>query len=402
MHKFIISVVFLCFNCTISFAQLTKENAAQIKNYIQTSLITSKLKSEVKQKSDADNVIKVIVSNAINSPILYDTLSRALVANHFEGTKSKMLDPINAINIKSDLSIQDFLKSYFDSLNLVLNIEQKKQLNFESERIRLQDEVIKSFISDKTTAQVQPQTLNEESQEETIPNTESKGFFSFSNFNFFTALPILLLALLLGYIINKMKEINNKNKELDGRIDRRVKKENSGTNSYGHSNQNNLSNNINDKQITNAINKSDFISELNNSISILKKKVSDMEGNSTTILQNNNSVQVTTDNLKEDVFYMMKPVDNYFLDSNKSISKAETAYKFTLHKNRIEADFEIHTTGLDVKEMIRRSESYLKSGCNEENISNANSSNVITKTKGLVALQDGKWIIKNKAFIRYE
>lgn len=103
-----------------------------------------------------------------------------------------------------------------------------------------------------------------------------------------------------------------------------------------------------------------------------------------------------------EIFYMTGPVNNYFPTAAKSMRKEDTVYKFIISANRQEATFEIHTAGAPVNEIVKRNESYLKPACEEENLPDNNTKNIITIKKGNAVLEGDKWVIKTKAVIRYE
>lgn len=103
-----------------------------------------------------------------------------------------------------------------------------------------------------------------------------------------------------------------------------------------------------------------------------------------------------------EIFYMAKPVENYFPVSAKSTSPADTVYRFKVGSNSNTATYEVHTLGAPLNEIIKRSETYLIAGCVEDNISNEQTKRITTLKDGTVKLENNKWIITNKALIRYE
>jgi len=101
-------------------------------------------------------------------------------------------------------------------------------------------------------------------------------------------------------------------------------------------------------------------------------------------------------------FYMTGPTNNYFPSSAKSSRRENTVYKFTLQPGGNEARFELHTTGASISEIIKVIESYIKPACDEENLPSSNIRNIVTRKQGVAILDNEKWIIKDKAVIRYE
>lgn len=101
-------------------------------------------------------------------------------------------------------------------------------------------------------------------------------------------------------------------------------------------------------------------------------------------------------------FYMTGPTNNYFPSSARSNNRENTVYKFVLQPGGNEAMFEVHTTGASISEIIKVIESYIKPACDEENLPLSSTRNIVTRTPGRAILENEKWIIKDKAVIRYE
>jgi hypothetical protein len=99
---------------------------------------------------------------------------------------------------------------------------------------------------------------------------------------------------------------------------------------------------------------------------------------------------------------MKYPVENSFSNNHKSLTKENTIYKFFLKANKSEADFEIHTDGVKIDEILSMAEQTIKRGCDEDNNPSNSTKNIKTITKGIVSLEGDKWVIKRKALIRYE
>lgn len=103
-----------------------------------------------------------------------------------------------------------------------------------------------------------------------------------------------------------------------------------------------------------------------------------------------------------DVFYMAGPVNNYFPNSAKSLTKDNTVYRFKVSSNKQDAEFELHTSGAPINEIVQLAESYIKAACDEENLPSYPVKNIVTRKAGQAILEGDKWIIKSKALIRYE
>ena len=103
-----------------------------------------------------------------------------------------------------------------------------------------------------------------------------------------------------------------------------------------------------------------------------------------------------------EIFYMTFPVGNYFPITAKSDSRDNTIYRFKVRPGKTEADFEVHTGGATMQELIGLVQTYIKPACDEENMPSPQVTGIITRQPGLAVLEDDKWIIKKKALIRYE
>jgi hypothetical protein len=111
---------------------------------------------------------------------------------------------------------------------------------------------------------------------------------------------------------------------------------------------------------------------------------------------------VTRKEPEEEVFYMAGPVNNYFPLTGKSFTKENTVYRFVVKGNKQEANYELHTSGAPVNEILSMIESYVKPACDEENLPGGTVKNIITRVPGVAVLEGDKWMIKTKALIRYE
>ncbi len=172
------------------------------------------------------------------------------------------------------------------------------------------------------------------------------------------------------------------------------------------------------KEIERAIADSNVIAELNQAIGKLQLRVSQLEGKGAALgvapastpampMREKNKLKVVEAEKPKpvdgaDVFYMAGPVNNYFPNSAKSLTKDNTVYRFKVSANRQDAEFELHTSGAPINEIVQLAESYIKAACDEENLPNYPVKNIITKKAGQAVLDGDKWIIKSKALIRYE
>jgi hypothetical protein len=179
------------------------------------------------------------------------------------------------------------------------------------------------------------------------------------------------------------------------------------------------------REIERAIANSNVLAELNDAIGKLQLRVSQLEGKGAVTsstaggsaasaisapgmpMREKNKLKVVEAEKARpvdgaDVFYMAGPVNNYFPNSAKSFTKDNTVYRFKVSANRQDAEFELHTSGAPINEIVQLAESYIKAACDEENLPSYPVKNIITKKAGQAILDGDKWIIKSKALIRYE
>jgi TolA-binding protein len=102
-------------------------------------------------------------------------------------------------------------------------------------------------------------------------------------------------------------------------------------------------------------------------------------------------------------FYMGVPLDNSFLINSKSdkYKEGNTMYKFNIGRVQNEAEFEFISDGETIKFIQNNSLEVVRPACKFENEPSNNTSRVITTEKGKARFQDDKWIIIDKAKIRF-
>ena len=168
---------------------------------------------------------------------------------------------------------------------------------------------------------------------------------------------------------------------------------------------------IDRREIEKLIADSRVLGDLSQAISGLQQRLSELEGKITAprpVVRDAPQVVSrpeparTEPTRPADIFYMAGPVNNYFPNSAKSLTRDNTVYQFKVSGNQQEAEFELHTLGAPVMEIIRSAQSYIKPACDEENLPHNNVRNIVTIKKGRAVLEGDKWLIKNKALIRYE
>ena len=155
-------------------------------------------------------------------------------------------------------------------------------------------------------------------------------------------------------------------------------------------------------EFENFLNNSSAFREFHKAITDLQKQSSVIPQHPiVSVNQASNQAPIPTSNTSN-VFYMKFPVENYFSDNYKSLTKENTIYRFYPKPNKSEAEYEIHTEGVKIDEIISMVERTIKTGCDEENNPSNNTRNIKTINKGIVSLEGDKWVIKRKALIRYE
>ena len=153
---------------------------------------------------------------------------------------------------------------------------------------------------------------------------------------------------------------------------------------------------------------SKVLMELKQAVGKLQQQVAQLEGRKGKVVEPIRGKPVMTVAaapaavVPSDVFYMAGPVNNYFPNSAKSLTKDNTVYRFKLSANQQEAEYELHTQGAPIMEIVQLAESYIKAACDEENLPGNPVKNILTKRLGQAILEGDKWVIKRKALIRYE
>ncbi|MDP1810809.1 MAG: hypothetical protein Q8K66_05320 [Sediminibacterium sp.] len=405
---------FLCLLLTIlSFGQVTQEAINKSRDYINYKLTNYCIEKFVsspdgqKNKIVYDSIKTNLTTKTLADASNYNTLS-AQLSNRFDKVKIKLSENINKLAF-SELSN----KSLEESANIIISKTFDVYKTQYGTKFPIEDAAMKSnlekevteFLKKAVPPVVPPTTPNvspdiaanptgNKIQNETKNN--EKGFFSLSHLNFWNLLSLLLV---IGVLIFCIFQISN----IRDRIDRIKKIADDDTTPNRFLQHDSFSKNVNKSDVEEFIQKSDKISKLNDAISKLQHRISILEYSSAIpnqVIQKQQPTEIYTN--ADEVFYMMKPVDDYFPNSNKSYQKNDTVYKFTVKSNKTEALFEIHTGGAPVNDIAKRNEAYIKPACEEENMPGSPVNNIITKRKGVASLEGDKWIIKSKAVIRYE
>lgn len=126
------------------------------------------------------------------------------------------------------------------------------------------------------------------------------------------------------------------------------------------------------------------------------------ELNKKTVLENFAKEKKQAKERKTMKIYFVKPIENGFPVELQATDVQGTVYEININDDEKTATFLIHTLGANVSEIVRRSEIYLKPGCIEQNFPDKETTDIITEKPGSLILEDNKWIITEKAIIRYE
>jgi hypothetical protein len=218
-------------------------------------------------------------------------------------------------------------------------------------------------------------------------------------FDFWVLLPMLLV---IGFGMVVWRRLNSMKEELKSR-----KRElRSFTDNYGKGGGAALRPpGVDRREVEKILVDSKVLAELRTAVGRLQQQVAALEGRNVKPVEPVKPkpvVAAATLGVTADVFYMAGPVNNYFPNSAKSLTKDNTVYRFKLSANQQEAEYELHTQGAPIMEIVQLAESYIKAACDEENLPGNPVKNILTKRSGQAILEGDKWVIKRKALIRYE
>jgi hemoglobin-like flavoprotein len=401
MRKIIILFSFFLFSIHFSNAQVCdKINCDNVKNYINIKIIEETVKIYPEGKALEEYFKK----NTIETPLNYSEFVNILNSNNLSQTREKLGDVINSLKIKTDYTKDEFASRLMDEIASKLNEKQKKASNFETLKVKLINE-INTYLNDKITDPVTDnnsrtyQDTNDYEEGQIAENqnaeTEKPGFFSFSNLNLFTLLSLLIPILLFIILWARVNELFKKNERRKEEIKNKQDLTNS---SQRESNSSQISKSEFETLLSNSRIFNDFHSAIEN---LQKQTVFNPQQSTVSTNQSTHQAPIPSTN-SSDIFFMKYPVENSFSNNHKSLTKENTIYKFLLKGNKTEAEFEIHTEGVKIDEIISMVERTIKTGCDEDNNPSNNTRNIKTLNKGIVSLEGDKWVIKRKAIIRYE
>ncbi|THU39443.1 hypothetical protein FAM09_13135 [Niastella caeni] len=408
MKKLLLLLMVLVANIGCIARQTNEPALKKAKDYINYKitywvLVERKKANAVKEK-DLDSIKSEIGNITIDNVTDFQTLSKTLGVK-FKTAFDNITNPINNIEVRqyasyppADAADQltqrcfEELKTHYPGIYDAIVIHQEALTK-----------TVAQYLVEKT-----PPPPGEQETTETIPkeivNAQNdppppQSFnMLYLVLNFVSILAVIALFLYLRKEKSKMEqrlqpfdEFLQSEKET---VSRRRKDE------FLSSLNNNNKAPLNGEDIEKTIEGSNCFQTLTAEVKVLKKLLDQNNKGNRSMYDNSEHLMGKTDPM--DIFYMSGPVNNYFPNSAKSLKKEGTVYKFTVSKNKQEASFETHTAGAPVSEIVKRIESYIKPACDEDNLPDLNTKNIITKKRGTAILEGDKWVIKTKAVIHYE
>jgi len=411
MRKFILLLNILFLTNFMAKARSEKPNYTGIKNYINAKIIYELIKSDTNSKK----INSLFLNNTLENPVDYKVLVDNLNANKFADTRGKICDKINSISIDTISNTVDFGTAILDSIEHRLNDKQKGNCNFNQLKEVLKKEVngfVKSKMpkdpmedgdGKKTASDIQGPSHPQKNNEKDV---DKPSFFSLSNFNLFTLLgillPIIIFLILIDRILDQKRYINSLDNSNTKRKNEIAELQSKDPRFQSLNTGNSNSKLEFDRYMDNSRVINDFrmaIEKLQSEVAMASQSTLSSGNRSNQNTQSHNSPSGTSD-----IFYMKYPVENSFSNAHKSMTRENTIYKFYLKPNKTEAEFEIHTEGVKIEEILSMVERAIKTGCEERNFPSSTTKNIITvpNGRGLVSLEGDKWVIKQKAVIKYE
>ncbi len=424
MRKLFLSVVIILITSHLLSAQICDTvNCNAIKDYVTAKITQAFLIDFIKpitktSKIDSLNYKKIepfFNTNKIETPLKYSELANCLNKNNFTTTNQKLASLINSsdINLSQITNSENIATIIIDQLLSKLDAGQIYKINnlgtFKNDLIKELNSYISNKLNKSNTNLLNTKGItNDQSNEKNKLVNESNTTNSFfSNFNFYNLigliLPVIFFIIIIFKDINYRKEQNIKIKDLHDKIDFELnKRENNGGGRHNNNTINSQTKSITKEEFDILLGRSVAFEAFQDQFEKLRRDIVDINQKKENLSQvpkiENN---ITEQNINPDIFYMTKPVENYFPVQAKSTNPSETVYKFTIGHNKLTAEYVIHTLGAPISEIIKRSETYLVPGCTEENSTFSSAKKIETKRPGKVQLEGDKWVILEKAIIRY-
>lgn len=402
MKKYKALLIFftVLFNINL-YSQANKEEIIKARDYTTYKLIEKFINNlKITNNADIKNEYSIIIDsfkiNSFEESITLtklETLSNKFASlkklKIFEKVKNLSLDNLdNHTNkeISNDL-VTNIQKAYND-LNLPNRIDLSAfKLDIENNL----DQISKKRIEKDNLKNTEANNEVDSNKESVSVNPNSTSFFSVDGFNIWNFISILLGLTSIILVIFLPKKV----------IVQTSKHQNNNESTQSTSQVNSM----NPIEFEKMIRKSSLIEDIAKNVYLLKNanNLINLGETYSTSKQDISSFNQDS-NVNNNIFYIYKPIENYFSRTNVQTSKKDTLYKFIINThNKNEATFEIITDGaLPTSEITKRIETLIKPACEEENAPTDIVRNIFTKRKGIVILEGDKWVIKSKALIRYE
>lgn len=274
-------------------------------------------------------------------------------------------------------------------------------------------EKIDAYLAEAAAAPVTAAVATPVTETPRVPavGDDAPGFFSTQHLSFWNLLAILLGIGTIVLLLISREKIRNKQDKFELLLDKVGNEEKKKTltdampnNTYdqpGASSRKKNNTIFDHPSLDQQLQNNDIIKNLSREINDLKQALVAME-NKTKSKPAPEVAPAPAPQVPDNIFFMAGPVGNYFPANAKSMTRDNTVYRFTVKDNRQEANYEIHTTGAPLNEIVSMRESYIVPACVEENIPGASVRGIKTTRPGTAILEGDKWIIKTKANIAYE
>jgi hypothetical protein len=399
MRRLLILAMTVAFALTTS-AQVNVADLRKARDYVNAKvtylMLSEYTKKDHSVQSKWEAVKPVLEANSIDNVLPYNMLSNAL-AKGFSNTNLKLSDRINRIEIESDTSgsSENATTSLIDGAFQILNKSYPDIYDVvQGNKASLAEDVKKLLPKEVKQKVVQNQLISQNN--DLKGNEEEPGFFSLKYFNFWTLITLLIPIAAIAFVFFSVKTRLDRHRE---EINRLIE-----TKGYQGTMTANFSSPTNRdfQQYKSAID--ERIIQINKAIELINRDMNAtyLSNYGVKAEQKNISTPLTEPKVHENVFYMSSPSYNYFPLTAKSTNKENTLYKFITKGNKNEAEFEVINDGAPITQAASHASNYFEPACNAENFPNSNVSRIITTAPGKASFDGEKWIINNKAEIRYE
>lgn len=331
-----------------------------------------------------------------------DRLNKQITIKYLETLKNPS-DSLNLIDLKKSISIHKFdINGFFllldkhhfkktkDNLSIKVDsiknlVAKKKDINLFFQKI--EDAELKSInvINDffiKERSKLAPNFRKENNNKRNYNLSNNEDFI----FNTILFIVCFLVILILSYTIFKY---HKKNKILINEIEI-IKK----------TNQTSINQTHYEKTKVELIKKENEIIDLKNKISrLLERNVSE------DFLEIDEKIELNSLSENKITLYFRSPIsDGSFSNDHQSntVEYANTMFKFELEKNRNIAQFEFFGDKNVLDHAINFSELNIQKVCNYQNSKDDFKTQIITIEPGVAELQGDKWIVKQKAKIKFD